>query len=126
MDEWVEILYDTHFWVEPQKYVKILLYYQFLKFLSEFWHVISNYTYQQVMNSNMGSNMAPLMVSRGGGHNGPPPWEPQNLIGRGRVKGTLSLNKTSKMLSKLYFQTTVCWTKILFELPFTQKIVNFV
>ena len=44
---------------------KILYFTQFWKFLSEVLHVISNYTYQQVSNSNHGSNMAPLIVSRG-------------------------------------------------------------
>ena len=60
------------FFVEPQNFLNISYLAQFSKFLSEFWHVISNYTYQQVINSNMGSNMAPLMVSRGGLW-GPPP-----------------------------------------------------
>ena len=44
----------------------------FENFSSEFSYVISNYSYQQVVNSNMGSNMAPLMVS-GGGPLRPPP-----------------------------------------------------
>ena len=80
MDEWRAILYDQQFfWLS----LKISCLTQFWKFLSEFWHVISNYTYQQVINSNMGSNMAPIMVSRGGGPLRPPvgatesdmPWE---------------------------------------------------
>ena len=52
-------------WIEPHDIFKILYFAQFWKFLSEVLHVISNYTYQQVSNSNHGSNMAPLMVSRG-------------------------------------------------------------
>ena len=61
------------FLVEPTIVLKISYLAQFWKFLSEFWHVISNYTYQQVINSNMGSNMAPLMVSGGGPLKPPPP-----------------------------------------------------
>ena len=61
------------FFVEPQNFLNISYLAQFSKFLSEFWHVISNYTYQQVINSNMGSNMAELMVSMGGGPLRPPP-----------------------------------------------------
>ena len=52
--------------VESRNFLKNSYLTQFSKFLSEFWHVISNFTYQQVINSNMGSNMAPLMVSREG------------------------------------------------------------
>ena len=48
---------------EPRKFFKISYLAQFSKFLSEFWHVISNYTYQQVINSNMGSNMVPLILA---------------------------------------------------------------
>ena len=48
--------------------------------------MISNYTYQQIINSNMRSNMAPLMVSRGG-HMGDTesgmPWEIGLSIMRG-------------------------------------------
>ena len=53
------------FWVEPKNFFKISYLAQFRKFLSEFYHVTSNYTFEQVINSNIGSNMAPLMVSRG-------------------------------------------------------------
>ena len=42
------------FWVVPRNFFKISYLAPFWKFLSEFWRVISNYTYQQVINSNMG------------------------------------------------------------------------
>ena len=68
MKEWQAILYDQHFFlVEPRIFLKISYFAQFWKFSSELWHVISNYTYQQVIHSNMGSKMAPLMVFRGAG-----------------------------------------------------------
>ena len=57
------------------KFLKISYFAQFWKKISEFWHVISNHTQQQGMNSIMGSNMAPLMVSGG---------KPQNPIGHER------------------------------------------
>ena len=82
LDEWRAILYDQHFFgVEPRRFLKMQNLAQFLK-----WHVTSNYTYQKVINSNMGSKMASLMVSREGGRLlRPPPWEPQNLISHGLV-----------------------------------------
>ena len=60
-------VWSPFFWVEPRNFFKISYITQFLKFLSELLHVITNYTYQQVINSNLGSNMAPLIVSMGRG-----------------------------------------------------------
>ena len=89
------------FWIEPQIFFKISYLAQFWKFLSEFCYLISNYTYQQVINSIMGSNMAPLMVSMGGGLRPPPPWEPQNLICRGSTNLFRMLWRKN-FLQKLY------------------------
>ena len=63
---------STFFWIELRNLKKISYLAQFSKFSPEFWHVISNYTYQQVINCNMGSNMAPLIVSMGGPLRPPP------------------------------------------------------
>ena len=61
-------MYDQQFffWLSLEIF-KISYFAQFWKFSYELWHVISNYTYQQVIHSNMGSKIAPLMVFKGAG-----------------------------------------------------------
>ena len=51
-------------------------------------HVISNYTYQQAINSNNVSNMSPLMVSMKGPLRAPPPMgaTESDIMWEGRVK----------------------------------------
>ena len=69
---WVFQSLNIHFWTNGEqfcvitiflrwalKYSKISYLAQFWKFKSEFLHAISNHTYQQVTNCNLGSNMAP-------------------------------------------------------------------
>ena len=76
---------NIHFWTNGKqfctidiffglasKFLKISYLAQFWIFFSHFLHVISNYTYHQIINSNMGSNIAPLIVSGGGAFRPPP------------------------------------------------------
>ena len=56
-------MYNQHFFlVEPRIFLKSHISLNFGNF-----HLNSNYTYQQVIHSNMGSKIAPLMVFRGAG-----------------------------------------------------------
>ena len=50
----------SFFWVEPQNLIKISYLAKCLNFLSEFLHVVSNYTYEQVVFSNKGVNYGPF------------------------------------------------------------------
>ena len=63
--QWPQLL-STFFCVEPRNLLKVSYLAQFQKMLSKFLYVIFNYNFQQVTNSNRGSNMTPLMVSREG------------------------------------------------------------
>ena len=66
---------NINFWTNGEQFCAISYLAQFWPFLSKFLHVISNYTYQQVTNSNGGSNMATLMVSSMGATESDMPWE---------------------------------------------------